>query len=159
MRISYCIALMLLFAPVARGADPNVALIHDTDPQMNAAISKARSTLDEFFKTKSQRAPGEDGYTVKVLFREGSNAEHMWVTPFRPNAGGGYQGLLKSSPSYIKGLQWGQQVTFARDQITDWGYTKGNTLVGYFTVCVLLARDSALKSRIEANGQRYQCAA
>ncbi|RVT47481.1 DUF2314 domain-containing protein [Rubrivivax albus] len=159
MRISRCIAFMLLFAPVAWGADPNVALIHDKDPQMNAAIAKARSTLDGFFKTKSRREPGADGYTVKVLFREGSNAEHMWVTPFRPNGGGGYQGLLKSSPSYIKGLQWGQQVTFERDQITDWGYTQGNTLVGYFTVCVLLARDSALKARIEANGQRYQCAA
>ena len=144
---------LVLAIHVTTSAADNVSLIHASDPQMNAAIVRARQTLPEFLAIKS-KPEGAQEFTLKVLLAK----EHVWVTPFRSDGKGGYQGLLKSEPRSLTHLRWGQEVSFGSEQITDWGYTKDGKRIGFFTTCVLLSRDLTLKKRLQSEGRHYVCA-
>jgi uncharacterized protein YegJ (DUF2314 family) len=150
--------LLLVVCTQANSAD-NVSLVPDGDPQMTAAIAKARASLDQFLSLKAKAPDGVSSYFVKVLFKAGGTGEHMWVSPFRTSGTGELQGILKSEPNFAPGLRWGQEVTFSKDQITDWGYTKDGKLLGYFTTCVLLSRDADMRKKISESGRQYACAA
>lgn len=148
------IVLALAISFPAFGAD-NVALVHEADPEMNAAIARARQTFDNFLKLKSQSPQGVSGFIVKVRIE----TEHLWVSPFRPNGKGGFEGILKSEPRNMPSLKWGQQVNFVAEQVSDWGYSNDGKLEGFFTTCVLLARDSNLRKQLKEQGRNYACAA
>ena len=149
-------ALIVAFTIPAFAAD-NVTPVHDSDPQMHAAITRARQTFGDFLKLKSQGPEGTSGYMVKVRFEQGQDKEHMWVSPFRPNGKGGFDGVLKSEPRYVPNLKWGQQVSFSADQVSDWGYTQGGKRIGFFTTCMLLAKDAALRKQVKDQGLDYAC--
>ena len=127
------------------------------DPQMNVAIAKAKLTFPEFLKLKSAGTDGLSQFTVKVLFVDGTNKEHMWVSPFRSASNKGFEGILKSSPRAMPSLRYDQQVTFTAEQVTDWGYTKNGKKIGYFTVCVFLARDANFRASVKSEGIQYEC--
>jgi uncharacterized protein YegJ (DUF2314 family) len=149
----------LFFSAVAVNAADNISLIPSAHAKMNAAIATAQRTLDDFLKQKSAYSSNESDYILKVLFESGENKEHMWVQPFRTSDNEKFEGLLKSIPNGIPSLQWGQKVSFSRSQITDWGYTKSGVRVGFFTTCVLLQSDPAMKKEFDSKGLRYECAA
>lgn len=149
------IAAQTLSSAALCSTDP--ALVSGSDQQVNVAIIRAQRSLDDFLRVKANPSSGETAFTVKVVFTRGASVEHMWVIPFRPDGKGGLQGILKSEPRVIPDLRFGQEVNFTRQQITDWGYTREGELVGYFTTCVLLARDDGLRKRLKALGQTYKC--
>ena len=125
---------------------------------MNTAIAQAQKSLDNFLKLKSAPLSGTSQFTVKVLFTQGEAKEHMWVMPFRAAPGAGFEGILQNDARFISTLRRGQQVRFSREQVTDWGYSKDGTLLGFFTVCAMFARAPEQRAQLEASGQRYACA-
>jgi uncharacterized protein YegJ (DUF2314 family) len=151
--------LTLLLALLARPAmaQESIKPVPDDDSQMNVAIAKAKQTFPEFLKLKSASTDGLSQFTVKVLFVDGPNKEHMWVSPFRAVPSKGFEGILKSSPRAISSLRYDQQVAFTAEQVTDWGYTRNGKKVGYFTVCVFLARDSNFRASVKSKGLQYDC--
>ncbi|MEP7009173.1 MAG: DUF2314 domain-containing protein [Acidobacteriota bacterium] len=150
--------ILLAFSMAACAADKGT-LVPGSDPEMNSAILRARQTLDDFLAVKNKAPDGISGFVVKVRFEHGTAQEHMWVTPFRQGARGAFQGTLKSEPQWIPGLKLGQEVSFTRDQISDWGYNQGGTLVGYFTTCAMFAKDEKLRQQLKEQGYEYACAA
>ncbi|MES2933618.1 MAG: DUF2314 domain-containing protein [Pseudomonadota bacterium] len=125
---------------------------------MTAAVLKARQTVDEFLRIKVNRPDGATGFAVKVLFEDGTTKEHMWVNPFRASSSG-YEGVLRNDPMQLRNLRKGSQVSFSKDQITDWGYNLSGRSKGYFTACVLIATNPQLrKSYEEQSGFQYECA-
>jgi uncharacterized protein YegJ (DUF2314 family) len=157
MKFYFIVALLL--GVVTANATENISLIPSAHAKMNAAIATAQRTLDDFLRQKATFASNESDYTLKVLFENGENKEHMWVQPFRTADNQKFEGILKSIPNGIPSLQWGQKVNFSRSQISDWGYTRSGVRIGYFTTCVLLQSDPAIKKKYEGDGLRYECAA
>jgi uncharacterized protein YegJ (DUF2314 family) len=141
----------------AMGGAEGVKPIDNADIEMNVAIRRAKESLDTFLKLKSNPPTGVENFQVKVRFASGEVVEHMWVSPFRSALGTGYEGLLRNEPRNIPSLRLGQQVKFSADQITDWGYTKEGKRFGYFTTCVLFARDKSPESQKQRTELGYQC--
>jgi len=147
--------LARLFGPAF--ANDNIAAVRDADVPMNQAIQKARDSLGAFMQIKENPKSGAERFELKVSF----SRELMWVSPFRVSGGvngDGFEGILKSVPQYNPALVWGKQVSFSRDQIVDWGYTKDGKRHGHFTTCVLLARMKADEAAKIRKDMKLECA-
>ena len=116
--------------------DDETVRIRAEDEGMVAAIARAQATLDDFLRIAALPPKGTSGFRLKVRFQDARGVEHMWVTPFEQTAHG-FSGELADEPEYVKGLVNGQQVTFTRAEISDWGYVLDGKQKGSFTVCVL----------------------
>jgi uncharacterized protein YegJ (DUF2314 family) len=141
MRALLIVILLLPMLAVAQGKrDPNEIFIVETgDPEMDAAIRRARLSLDEFLKTAAAPPPATSGFKLKVAVRDNRNTEHFWVTPFRVTESG-FEGILANEPRLVHTVKHGQTYRFTRADITDWGYEHSGRQIGSFTVCVVLGR-------------------
>lgn len=145
VRTALC--LLLALAPLhirAQGADQGddktVMVAHD-DPDMAAAIAKARSSLDDFLALSEAPPPGTGKFKLKVMVVDGNVTEHFWVIPFKPTANG-FVGILANEPELVHNVVFGQNIEFTRDDVSDWGYTRDGRQVGSFTVCVMFKKMS-----------------
>jgi uncharacterized protein YegJ (DUF2314 family) len=131
----------LLLAILASAVGPavskdKVVQVSDSNRDMKAAIRKAQDTLDSFLAIAAAPPAGTDGYKLKVAISDGKNTEHFWLTPFRVTRNG-FEGILANEPNLVHTYKPGQTVSFARKDISDWGYQKNGRQVGSFTVCAL----------------------
>jgi uncharacterized protein YegJ (DUF2314 family) len=137
---SRLIVLLLAFlASVATAQDreqDRVVMVPDGDRDMQSAIAKAQSTLDEFLATWKAQPAGTSGYKLKVRVDDHGKSEHFWVTPFRQD-GQGFVGILANEPQVVSNVKEGQTIHFDRQHISDWGYVRDGKQVGSFTVCAL----------------------
>lgn len=131
----------LALAPgfAAERPQDGVVMIHNEDPGMQEAIRRARAGLEEFLALAREQPAGTSQFTVKVAIRGGGMTEYVWVVPFRATAGG-FEGVLRNEPQFAPHLRLGQNVTFTREDIADWGYKRDGRHFGYFTQCVLYGR-------------------
>ncbi len=116
-----------------------VVSVRTGDSAMEAAIRKARNTLDDFLKLAADPPAETSDYKLKVLIKDGEAIEHFWVIPFR-QIDKGFEGVLANEPRVVDNVRSGQLVRFSRSQITDWGYVRSGRQVGSFTVCVLFSK-------------------
>jgi uncharacterized protein YegJ (DUF2314 family) len=123
--------------------------ISTEDAEMKAAIDHARATLDEFFQIYANPPKGASDFKLKVKFTDSNGAEHMWVTPFR-QSNSVFVGILADDPERVTNVKGGQEVTFGRERISDWGYVLNGKQKGSFTVCVVF------KHLPPAEVQRYR---
>jgi uncharacterized protein YegJ (DUF2314 family) len=130
-------------------AQDRTVLIKNQDQEMNAAIAKAQTTLDDFLKVNKNPPQGASGFKLKVLISDSNGSEHMWVTPFR-EIGGAFVGILADEPVFVRSVTNGQKLTFQRKDISDWGYVQDGKQKGSFTVCVVF------KHMPPAEVQRYK---
>jgi len=144
---SALVALLL----VSCGSDPppdgEIIQVDSDDSEMNAAMERARGSIDEFLEERSRRSDDFTGL-LKVYFqdrREGSDdGEHMWVS-VESIDDGRFNGTLLSSPGWLKGVKQGDIVEFETSDVTDWIYAKNGKAKGAYTVRVLRSRMSALE--------------
>ncbi|WP_348271193.1 DUF2314 domain-containing protein [Mesorhizobium sp. Root554] len=47
---------------------------------------------------------------------------------------------MANEPQSVHNVVNGQNITFSRDDISDWGYTRNGRQVGSYTVCVLFKK-------------------
>lgn len=133
------IILLACFASISVAGekiDDQILFADEQDKDMNAAINKARSTLDSFFSIAENPPEGAGGFKLKVMVSDENGVEHMWFSPFK-KIDGGYAGILVNEPGVIKSMQYGKVYAFRRNQITDWGYVLNGKQKGSYTVCVL----------------------
>ena len=137
MRRLLLIVLLVAAPALAQKRDHDeVVLAHEKDPDMVAAIRRARDTLDEFLAIAAKPPANASRFKLKVMIKDGRDTEHFWVTPFEV-AGEGFQGILANQPRVVRNVRAGQIVKFSRAEVSDWGYVKDGRQVGSFTVCAL----------------------
>jgi uncharacterized protein YegJ (DUF2314 family) len=109
---------------------------------MNAAMEKARKSVDTF--TAALKAPkaGQTGFAIKKKFSDGTHVEHMWLQPVTYD-GKVFEGEVNNVPADIKGVALGQKVRVAPEEISDWMYLEHGKLVGGYTIRVLREKMSA----------------
>jgi uncharacterized protein YegJ (DUF2314 family) len=153
---AYSMFVILAFGIAAAGAqtrDHNeVVRVPKQDPDMSAAIAKAQATLDDFLAVWRAQPAGTSDYKLKVRISEGATSEHFWVQPFRP-AKDGFEGILANEPKLVRSVRGGQRISFARGDITDWGYVREGKQVGSFTVCALFKH--APREQVEYYRKNY----
>ena len=112
-------------------------MISEDDAEMDAAITHARATLDEFLSVMSRPPKGASGFKLKVELSDSNGTEHFWVEPFSKTATG-FEGTLANDPEIVANVKLGQKIAFTGDQVSDWGYVLGGKQIGSFTVCVMM---------------------
>lgn len=130
--------------------------IASQDAEMEEAIAQARATFDGFLKTHAKPPKGAEDFKIKVKFSEAGNNEHIWVTPFVVTPKG-FQGTLAGEPRYISYLDNGQDVSFTRADVSDWGYTLNGKQKGSYTVCVMFKHMPAADANRYRRDYGFEC--
>ena len=81
-RLALALATLLALMPalpMAAVAQSGVVMVPNGDPEMAAAISKARASLPQFWKALEQPGAGEEGFALKVAIKDGKDVEHFWL--------------------------------------------------------------------------------
>jgi uncharacterized protein YegJ (DUF2314 family) len=123
------------------------------DPEMQAAVRKARETFRIFWREvaweRRRIVPGLDTAVVKAPFSDGPSrkrakdntpdVEHMWVSDVDFD-GKDVTGTLLNNPNWIKSVKEGDAVRVPLDQVSDWMYVIGGDVYGAYTVNLLRSR-------------------
>jgi uncharacterized protein YegJ (DUF2314 family) len=132
---------------VERDGEPPIQYVDNDDPKMNAAIEKARSTADQFIAALAKPKKSQSSFTVKYRVADGDDGEHMWIDPVMFKDGK-FHGKLANEPDIVKTVKLNDDVSVAKEDISDWMYVDDGTLVGGFTLRAI--RDSLTpKKQIE----------
>jgi uncharacterized protein YegJ (DUF2314 family) len=123
-----------------------VFYVSGKDPEMNKAIQTARNTVNTFIAALNAPAPGQDRFSVKKPFKEGSKVEHMWLSNVSFK-GGQFSGLVENEPVKVNNVTYGQAATAAQNEISDWYYIDNGKLVGGYTIRVLYSRMSPAEKK------------
>jgi uncharacterized protein YegJ (DUF2314 family) len=129
--------------------------IANGDPEMVAAIAKARATLPAFWTSYEAPRAAEVGHSLKVRFPTGGNrAEHISMAEVKKLPSGRYSGRFANQPRDLPGKRAGDLVQFAEADISDWMYTRNGKIVGGETIRPMLKRmpkadADALRARME----------
>ena len=135
-------------AAPATGSAPSagVATVEEADPEMAAAMAKARATLPEFIAAVRAPTPAQSAFTIKAPFHDGDRTEYMSVTPVSFD-GKTFHGTLDDRPVSLHNVKIGDKVTIEPPRVADWSYVDGGKLVGGYTLRVLRARLSPEQRR------------
>ena len=126
------------------------------DPEMNAAIAKARSTLPTFWASYDAPKSSETGHSLKVRFpKPRSGNEHIWMAEVKRTADGRYSGRFANAPRDLPGKKAGEVALFKEADISDWMFLRNGKIVGGETIRPTLkllpkADADALRARLES---------
>lgn len=133
-------AIAALAAPLAAHAQARdrVFNVAPGDPQMNAAIARAKAELPVFFGHVGAPGPGEDRFLIKYDVLPGAPVEYVWAEVISHANAQTVAKLVNASNDgrFAVGLQ----VRVNDAEIIDWGYFKDRVMQGNYTTRVLLAR-------------------
>jgi uncharacterized protein YegJ (DUF2314 family) len=139
---------------VERAKADELVFMRDEEPAMQRAFEKARATLEDFLQKAKSPPAGTTSYSLKVGIRQGEDVEYFWVGNFTQTESG-FSGTINNEPRMVKSVKFGQQYAFPREHIVDWTYIDRTErrMVGNFTVCALLTKESAAEA--EATKKRF----
>ena len=123
-----------------RAERDEIARVPKGDPDMAAAIRKARKTLPDFLALVRAPRPTITSFAVKIGIPEGDDAEFFWISPFRERDGR-FIGRINNTPRTVKIVKLDQVIEFEEDDILDWLYHEDGRMYGNFTACALLKRE------------------
>jgi uncharacterized protein YegJ (DUF2314 family) len=119
-----------------KGPEDKFTVVADDDPRMNAAVEKARATVQTFTTALLAPRAGQTSFSVKMAFTDGKNTEHMWLSPVTFD-GTHFQGTVNNDPKMVSTVKRGQQATVAPAQISEWMFVEDRKLVGGHTLRAL----------------------
>ena len=116
--------------------DPTIKFNTD-DPEMNAAIQKARASLPKFWLKFTNHTIEEQGFNLKVRIVDDNGSEHFWCgdidgEPAKPTC------VIDNEPDTVESVKMGQRIVVDPAAISDWMYTRGEKIVGGQTIKVML---------------------
>jgi uncharacterized protein YegJ (DUF2314 family) len=118
---------------------PGYTEVSDHDKAMDHAMKQARHSLGFFIAAMRAARPGDSGFEVKKAFVDGNNVEHLWISALTYD-GHVFHGKINNKPMDIHNQRFGDTVTVAPAEVSDWMFIKGDKLIGGFTTRVLYAR-------------------
>lgn len=116
-----------------------VTHFRNSDPEMQAAMVRARESLKEFEKRLAQPPAAQTRISLKGRFEEDGHVEHMWVEDVVVTPQG-YRGRLGNQPLEIQSIDAGDQVLVPRDRVSDWFAVDDGKLVGSYTLRLARSR-------------------
>jgi uncharacterized protein YegJ (DUF2314 family) len=128
-------------SPVKGSSSDAVINVESSDTEMNAAISKARASLPEFWTKLDAPATAESDFSLKVAI-EGTGSgevEHFWLTDIM-RKDGKIVGVISNDPETVKSVKRGQSYEINPEKISDWLYKRNGKMVGNETMRPLLKR-------------------
>lgn len=148
------LVMALTFIALGCGDRPpayNVTDVAPDDPQMNAAIEKAKSSIGTFIAALKSPQPSQSEFAIKKAFVDGEEVEFMWLTDVTYD-GTQFHGVLNNDPVGVKNVQIGQSFTIAPDDVADWMFIDSGKLMGGYTLRVL--RETLTPSQREEFDER-----
>ncbi|HTL16757.1 MAG TPA: DUF2314 domain-containing protein [Patescibacteria group bacterium] len=128
---------LVLFAGCGR---PDKTInIADDDPEMLAAIAKARDTLPQFWNRYEKHDQGETDFALKVKISDKSQTEYFWVSELERKNGELF-GTINNDPELVHNVKLGQRLKIPAEDIADWLYLKQGKIVGNYTLRVLFKK-------------------
>jgi uncharacterized protein YegJ (DUF2314 family) len=125
------------FAASAR-ADTLITVPNE-DPEMAAAIAKARVGLPAFWKSLEHPGPGEERFALKVAIKDGADVEHFWLVDVA-REGDKISGMINNEPGIVSNVENGERYEFTEAEISDWLFMRNGKMVGNETMRPLLKR-------------------
>ena len=113
-----------------------VSRIDSNEDKMKEAIAQARKTVDEFIEALESNDPNIKSLSVKVPLNDGEQIEHIWLGNISYKDEN-FTGNISNEIKKVKGFKNGQEVTFSKENITDWMYIKGDVAQGNVTLKAL----------------------
>lgn len=151
-----------VFGILTIGPKPEVAAedrspvvdVRTTDPEMNAAIARARGSLPIFWASYDAPKPSETRHSLKVHFSTRRGGEHIWIAEVKKLPSGAYSGLIANEPRDLPGKRAGDEVKFSETDISDWMFMRNGKIVGGETIKPTLkslpkADADAIRARME----------
>lgn len=138
---------------VAQDRSPIVD-VRTSDPEMNAAMARARGTLPAFWASYEAQKQSETGHALKVRFSTRKGGEHIWIGEVKKQPDGTFTGLFANQPRDLPGKHAGDKVSFTEADISDWMFMRNGKIVGGETIKPTLkslpkADADALRARME----------
>lgn len=127
------------FTQPAAPAKDKVMSVSSEDAAMNAAVTKARDTLAQFWSSYDKPAAGEADFALKVAITDENGTEHFWLTKIT-KGGDKLSGVISNNPQSVKSVKSGQTYDFTAGAISDWTFKRNGKLVGNETMRALLPR-------------------
>jgi uncharacterized protein YegJ (DUF2314 family) len=103
------------------------------DPEMTAAIAKARDTLPQFWQAFDKREHNESRFALKVKITDKKGTEHFWATNIE-RRDGKTLGTINNDPDIVTSVKLGDRIEIPKDDISDWLYMRDGKMVGNETV-------------------------
>jgi len=151
------LAIVLAAASVQAGQiKDRVVMANDEGPAMAAAISQAQASLDTFLATYAKPPAGADKFRLKVKITDENGSEHFWVMPFKQTKTG-FTGTIAGEPQVVDSVENGQEITFKRADVSDWGYVLNGKQKGSFTVCALFKTMPAKVVKQYRDDHGFEC--
>lgn len=107
--------------------------VGDDDPEMVAAIAKARRTLPQFWQAFEKRDRGETKFSLKIKITDKKRIEHFWVTDFE-RQDGKVMVTINHDPKIVASLKLGDRLEIPEAEIQDWYYMRGGKMIGNQTI-------------------------
>ena len=133
-RILLFLAATLLIAACSK--EDQVIFVSNDDPEMVAAIAKARDTLPKFWQVFEKPGEGESDFSLKVKITEGQDAEYFWLVNLE-RVNGKTFGTISNDPNIVGNVKVGDRIEIPEADITDWLYMRNGKMVGNTTMRVL----------------------
>ncbi|MFC0345562.1 YegJ family protein [Epilithonimonas hispanica] len=125
---------------VKRKGEPDVHILYNDDSEMNNAIEKAKSSIDQFRKAIISQNPNYYNFALKKRFKINDiDGEHIWISDIQYYKNK-YYGLVDGIPISTKEVKLGDTIEVALEDISDWLYVYGNKVKGAYTTRVLRTR-------------------
>jgi uncharacterized protein YegJ (DUF2314 family) len=119
------------------------ALMHGTtkDPEIQAAIAKARATLPEFLKALRNPAPNQTQFMLRAIFpAKDAPQQILWVTDVTHD-GTLFHGKVDDNTAKPgSGIGPEGRVDIAADRVADWMYNEDGKAVGGYMLRALRAK-------------------
>ena len=128
---------------VKREGQPDYVRAKDNDKDLERAIARAKATYMQLVNALADPKPTFRAFSVKKPFATPDGGEeHIWISEIRWD-GKRFQGKISNEPVDTKLVKLGDKVEVTPEELTDWMYVDGKTIVGGFTVRVLHYERSA----------------
>lgn len=122
-------------SPQVTGDPDDPAYTDYEHDEMEAAMAKARDSVDEFLKVLNS---GEGtNFAVKAPITDENGTEHFWLTDLTFE-NGEFKGRINNKPGIVENVTNGQQWSLQKDEISDWLYFRNEKMHGNYTLRPLL---------------------
>jgi uncharacterized protein YegJ (DUF2314 family) len=130
--IGFLFSIVSAASLVGCSKQDKVINVADNDPEMLAAIAKARDTLPRFWQIFDKREHSESDFCLKVK----KGTEYFWLTEIQ-RKDGKTLGKVDNDPDTVGNVKLGERIVIPEDDISDWLYMLHGKMVGNYTLRVL----------------------
>ena len=120
-----------------RANQPDVFHVANDEQRMNAAMDKARLTLQYFTRSLLNPAPEQQYFSLKAKIEDGSKVEHIWLTDVSVDDSGNFFGKIGNEPLNLTNVKLGQKVGIPSANVSDWMIVENGKLIGGYTIRAL----------------------